>query len=135
MTDDGPRDAGYDDFLDAAEAGEPYYLESPSGNGWLPPREFDPETGERELTEEPLPETGEVLTKTVVNVAGPSFADDAPYVVAVAQFGPVRLTGQLRVEGQKRGVGPEEVEVGQEVEVDVGHNDTEGERVILLEPV
>ena len=135
MSEDGPRDAGYDDFLDAVEAGEPYYLESPSGNGWLPPREFDPETGERELTEEPLPETGEVLTKTVVNVAGPSFADDAPYVVAVAQFGPVRLTGQIRVEGQKRGVGLEEVEIGQEVEVDVGHNDTEGERVILLELV
>ena len=135
MTDDGPRDAGYDDFLDAVEAGEPYYLESPSGNGWLPPREFDPETGEGELTEESLPETGEVLTKTVVNVAGPSFADDAPDVVAVAQFGPVRLTGQLRVEGQKRGVGPEEVEVGQEVEIDVGHNETEGERVIVLEPV
>ncbi|MEF8886768.1 MAG: OB-fold domain-containing protein [Haloarculaceae archaeon] len=135
MSDDGPRDGGYDDFLDAVEAGEPYYLESPSGNGWLPPREFDPETGERELTEEPLPETGEVLTKTVVNVAGPSFADDAPYVVAVAQFGPVRLTGQLRVEGQKRGVGPEEVDIGQDVEIDVEHNETEGERVIVLEPV
>ncbi|WP_159902130.1 Zn-ribbon domain-containing OB-fold protein [Salinirussus salinus] len=135
MSEDGPRDAGYDDFLDAVEAGEPYYLESPSGNGWLPPREFDPETGERELTEEPLPETGEVLTKTVVNVAGPSFADDAPYIVAVAQFGPVRLTGQIRVEGQKRGVGSEEVEVGQAVEIDVGHNETEGERVVVLEPV
>jgi len=135
MSEDGPRDAGYDDFLDAVEAGEPYYLESPSGNGWLPPREFDPETGERELTEEPLPETGEVLTKTVVNVAGPSFAEDAPYVVAVAQFGPVRLTGQLRVEGQKRGVSPEEVEVGQRVEVDVDRNETEGERVVVLEPV
>jgi uncharacterized OB-fold protein len=135
MSDDGPRDAGYDDFLDAVEAGEPYYLESPSGNGWLPPREFDPETGERELAEESLPETGKVLTKTVVNVAGPSFADDAPYIVAVAQFGPVRLTGQIRVEGQKRGVGSEEVEVGQEVEIDVGHNETEGERVVVLEPV
>ena len=135
MSDEAPRDAGYDDFLDAVEAGEPYYLESPSGNGWLPPREFDPETGERGLTEEPLPETGEVLTKTVVNVAGPSFADDAPYVVAVAQFGPVRLTGQLRVEGQKPGVGPEEVEVGREVEVGVNRNETEGERVIILEPV
>jgi hypothetical protein len=135
MSDDGTRDAGYDDFLDAVEAGEPYYLESPSGNGWLPPQQFDPETGERELTEEPLPETGEVLTKTVVNVAGPSFADDAPYVVAVAQFGPVRLTGQLQVEGQKRGVGPEEVAVGQEVAVGVARNETEGERVVVLEPV
>jgi len=132
---DGGRDAGYDEFLDALEAGEPYYLESPSGNGWLPPREFDPETGEQELTETPLPETGEVLTKTVVNVAGPSFADDAPYVVAVAEFGSVRLTGQLRVEGQKRGIGPEEVETGQEVTVGVDRNETEGERIVILESV
>ncbi len=122
-------DAGYDDWLDAAENGEPYYLESPSGNGWLPPREFDPETGERELSEEPLPESGEILTSTITNVAGPSFADDAPYVVAVAQFGPVRITGQVR------GVDHEDVEIGQEVELSVGVNDTEGERLVVFEPV
>jgi len=52
------RNIGYDDFLDAVEAGEPYYLESPSGNGWLPPLSVDPETGARELTEQPLPDTG-----------------------------------------------------------------------------
>jgi uncharacterized OB-fold protein len=124
--DDRVRDAGYDDFLDAVEAGEPYYLESPSGNGWLPPREVDPETGERGLEEEPLPTTGEVLTSTVTNVAGPSFADDAPYVVAVAQFGPVRITGQLQ--------GVEELDVGDDVELSVGENETEGERVLRFEP-
>jgi uncharacterized OB-fold protein len=127
MSDD-VRDAGYDDFLDAVESGEPYYLESPSGNGWLPPREIDPETGERELTEQPLPETGEVLTSTITNVAGPSFADDTPYVVAVAQFGPVRLTGQVQ------GLDHDEVEIGQEVTVAVDTNETEGERVIVFEP-
>jgi uncharacterized OB-fold protein len=126
-----PRDAGYDDFLDAVEAGEPYYLESPSGNGWLPPREIDPQTGERDLERMPLPERGEVLTSTVVNVAGPSFADDAPYVVAVAQFGPVRLTGQVAAGGADT----EEVETGRAVELDVGVNETEGERVLLLRPV
>jgi uncharacterized OB-fold protein len=127
MTD--TRDAGYDDFLDAVEAGEPYYLESPSGNGWLPPREVDPETGERELIEQDLPETGEVLTYTITNVAGPSFADDTPYVVAVAEFGPVRITGQVR------GMDHDDVEVGQTVELSVGRNETADERVVVFEPV
>jgi uncharacterized OB-fold protein len=126
--DERVRDVGYDDFLDAVEAGEPYYLESPSGNGWLPPRRVDPETGEGDLTEEPLPETGEILTMTVTNVAGPSFADDAPYVVAVAQFGPVRLTGQVR------GMDHDDVEIGQAVEIGVGRNETEDERLVVFEP-
>jgi len=123
------RDAGYDDFLDAVEAGEPYYLESPSGNGWLPPREVDPETGERELVEKDLPETGEILTYTITNVAGPSFADDTPYVVAVAEFGPVNVTGQIR------GVDHDEVDIGDEVALSVGRNETEDERVVVFEPV
>jgi uncharacterized OB-fold protein len=122
------RDAGYDDFLDAVEAGEPYYLESPSGNGWLPPKEVDPETGERELVERDLPTTGEVLTYTITNVSGPSFADDVPYVVAVAQFGPVNVTGQIR------GLDHDDVEIGQTVELGVGRNETADERVVVFEP-
>jgi hypothetical protein len=123
------RDAGYDDFLDALEAGEPYYLESPSGNGWLPPKEVDPQTGERELVERDLPATGEVLTYTITNVSGPSFADDVPYVVAVAEFGPVKVTGQVR------GLDHDDVEIGQAVELGVGRNETADERVVVFEPV
>jgi uncharacterized OB-fold protein len=123
------RDLGYDDFLDAVEAGEPYYLESPSGNGWLPPKDVDPETGERELVETDLPTTGEILTQTTTNVAGPSFADDTPYVVAIAEFGPVNVTGQVR------GIDHDEVEIGQEVELSVGRNETADERIVVFEPV
>jgi uncharacterized OB-fold protein len=123
------RDAGYDDFLDAVEAGEPYYLESPSGNGWLPPKDVDPETGERELVEMDLPTTGEILTQTITNVSGPSFADDTPYVVAVAEFGPVNVTGQVR------GIDHEDVEIGQEVALSVGRNETADERIVVFEPV
>jgi hypothetical protein len=125
MSDDDARDAGFDDFLDAVEEGDPYYLESPSGNGWLPPRQFDPETGERELTEKELPETGEVLTTTVTNVAGPSFAEDTPYVVAVAQFGPVRITGQIP--------GSDAPDIGDHVTIAVGESQ-QGERVIRFQP-
>jgi hypothetical protein len=126
MTDEA-RDAGYDDFMDALSEGEPFYLESPSGNGWLPPRRMDPETGERDLTKRPLPETGEVLTSTTTHVAGPSFAEDAPFVVAIAEFGPVRLTGQLR------GLDHDEIEIGQEVTIGVGTSES-GDRLIVFEP-
>jgi uncharacterized OB-fold protein len=122
------RDNGFDDFLDAVEEGEPYYLESPSGNGWLPPRTVDPETGQRELVEKALPETGEIETHTTTFVAGPEFADDAPYVVAVVDFGPVSITGQMR------DVEPENVEIGQDVEIGVEHTATQDDRVIVFYP-
>lgn len=127
MSDD-TRHAGYDDFLDAVEAGEPYYLASASGNGWLPPRYVDPQTGDRELGEQALPKIGELLTYTQTNISGPSFADDTPYVVAIAQFGPVRITGQIR------GIDPPDLAIGQEVELTVGRTATDDERIILFEP-
>lgn len=122
------RDNGYDDFLDAVEEGEPYYLESPSENGWLPPAVVDPNTGEGDLTEQPLPETGEVLTFTTTNVAGPAFSDDAPFVVAVAEFGPVKITGQLR------DIESEDVEVGLEVTLDTDQTETTGDRLLVFRP-
>ena len=45
---DAARDGAYDDFLDAIEAGEGYYLECENGHGWLPPRRVCPECGSRE---------------------------------------------------------------------------------------
>jgi len=123
------RNEGFDDFLDAVEEGEPYYLKGPEGDGWLPPRRVDPATGSQELTEEPLPDTGEVLTFTRTHVAGPDFADDAPYVVAIVEFGPVRITGQMR------NVDPSDVEIGQEVSIGVDHTETEEERLVVFEPV
>jgi uncharacterized OB-fold protein len=122
------RTEGFDDFLDAVEAGEPYYLEGPEGDGWLPPRRVDPATGSDELTEQPLPETGTVVTYTRTHVAAPEFAEDAPYVVAIAEFGPVRITGQLR------GVGAEAVDVGRAVEIDVERSETTDERVVVFRP-
>ncbi|MFB6114069.1 MAG: Zn-ribbon domain-containing OB-fold protein [Halodesulfurarchaeum sp.] len=125
---DESRDAGYDDFLDAVEDGEPYYLESPSGNGWLPPRAIDPETGETTFTERPLPEPGELLTYSEAYVAAPDFAEDAPFVVAVAEFGPVRITGQIR------GMNADDLEIGQAVSIDVDTAETTGDRLLVFRP-
>jgi hypothetical protein len=121
------RDAGYDDFLDALEAGEGYYLAGPDGDGFLPPREVHPRTG-APLSEEPLPTSGEVRTFTRTEVPTPKLSEDAPYVVAIAEFGPVSLTGQLR------DVDPDVVETGMPVEVAVGETATTGERIVVFRP-
>jgi uncharacterized OB-fold protein len=121
------RDAGYDDLLDAIAEGEGYYLACENGHGWLPPRRICPECRSRDLTEEPLPEAGEITTYTVVTVATPQFDDDAPFVTAIADFGPVSITGQVR------GVDPDEVETGDVVGIDVGETVTEGDRLLVFE--
>jgi hypothetical protein len=134
MTDENPtaddHPASYGEWLDALDAGEGFYLESPAGAGSLPPRRLCPETGSAELTREPLPETGTIETYSVVHVATPGFADDTPYVSAIADFGPVRITGVVR------GVDPETVAglVGESVTVSVGTRSTTDDRVVVLSP-
>lgn len=129
MSDDQSYHAGYDDFLDAVENGQPYYLAGSDGKGWLPPRVVDPETGDPELERQPLPDTGEVDAVTVTHVPIPDFGDDVPYVVAIASFGPVRLTGQLRE------VELAEATAGIEVTVDVDTTETTGDRILVFRPV
>ncbi len=126
--DDEPvRDAGFDEFLDALAEGDGYYVECANGHGSLPPRRVCPECGSADLDETPLPDSGEVATYTKVHVPAPSFADDAPYVTAVVDFGPVRLTGQVLAD-------VEDVEIGLDVEPGVGETETRGERLVLFEP-
>ncbi|MFB6308127.1 MAG: Zn-ribbon domain-containing OB-fold protein [Haloarculaceae archaeon] len=127
MTDRAP-DGAYDDWLDAIEAGEGHYLECSNGHGWLPPRRVCPECGERDLAEKPLPESGEIATHTTVNVPTPQFDEDAPYVTAIADFGPVSVTGLVR------GVDPGEVEIGTTVGIEVGQRKTTGDRAVVLRP-
>lgn len=123
------RDAGYDDLLDAIGAGNPYYLECPEGHGSFPPRHVCPHCGATSLSESPLPETGEIEAHTLVHVPTPRFLDDAPYVTAVVDFGPVRLTGQVM------GMEPETVENGTNVTVEVERTETGDERLLVFEPV
>ncbi|MFB6137318.1 MAG: nucleic acid-binding protein [Halobacteriaceae archaeon] len=73
-------------------AGEAYYLACDAGHGTLPPRTRCPHCG-GDLSVRPIPATGTVVARTVVRVPTTAFADAAPYVSAIADFGPVRLTG------------------------------------------
>lgn len=111
-------DASQMEVLDAIAAGEGYYLSCPNEHGSLPPQHCCPECQSAELTETPLPETGTLVTYTVTHVAGTQFDADAPYIVAIADFGSVRLTGQIR------GYDPDAVEIGMPVEVTVANSRT-----------
>ncbi|QDX39646.1 Zn-ribbon domain-containing OB-fold protein [Salarchaeum sp. JOR-1] len=116
---------GHDEFLDAVESGDGYYLECENGHGSLPPRMVCPHCGDRDLTETALPETGTIDSYTVVHVPTPAFADEAPYVTAVADFGPVRLTGRVLADADA-------VEIGDEVSASVGGADES--RSVVFEP-
>ncbi|RQG93410.1 Zn-ribbon domain-containing OB-fold protein [Natrarchaeobius chitinivorans] len=126
---DDVQNAGYDGWLDAAESGEAYYLECPNGHGSLPPRRVCPDCGATDLERVGLPETGEVETYTVTHVPTPAFEDDAPYATAIADFGPVRITGQIV------GIDPETVESGLEVELEVAVSQTTDDRILGFTPV
>ncbi|RQG99716.1 Zn-ribbon domain-containing OB-fold protein [Natrarchaeobius oligotrophus] len=125
----GAQNAGFDDWLDAAEEASGYYLECPNGHGSLPPRRVCPDCGATDLADAPLPETGAVETFTITHVPTPAFEDDAPYATAIAEFGPVRLTGQVV------GVDPGDVHSGLEVELEIAVSQTTGDRVLGFAPV
>ncbi|THE62977.1 nucleic acid-binding protein [Salinadaptatus halalkaliphilus] len=125
---DAVGDAGFDDWLDAAAEGEADALECPEGHGSLPPRHVCPECGATDLTAVPLPDTGTIETFTVTHVPTPAFEDDAPYATAIADFGPVRITGQVV------NADLETVENGLEVALEVTVSETTGERVLGFEP-
>jgi uncharacterized OB-fold protein len=126
-TDDVP-DGGFDEWLDAIADGPPYFLACPNGHGSLPPRRVCPTCGSDGLTETPLPTPGEVLVRSTVEVATPGFADDAPYVTAIAGFDGVQMTGVVR------GVEPDAVERGLAVVPRVEERETTGERLLVFRP-
>ena len=129
MSENTVRDAGFDEWLDAAEEGQAYYLECPNDHGSLPPRRVCPDCGSTDLEEVPLPDSGEIETFTITYVPTPAFEDDAPYATAIANFGPVRITGQVV------GVDVDAVENGLEVDLEVTVSQTTGERVLGFSPV
>lgn len=127
MTDDRV-DAGFDEWLHALVTDDGYYLECERGHGSLPPRRVCPECASTDLREESLPETGTVEAVTTVHVPTPAFKNDVPYITAVVDFGPVRLTGIVV------GVEPGTVEIGDDLEPGVGANETTGDEVLVFRP-
>ncbi|WP_247731545.1 Zn-ribbon domain-containing OB-fold protein [Halovivax limisalsi] len=128
MSDDGARDAGFDDWLDALESGDPYYLACENGHGSLPPRTVCPDCGSDAIERESLSIDGVVESVTVVHVPTPAFADDAPYATAIVDLGPVRVTGRV-VDAD-----PDTVDIGMPVTLSTTETVTTGERQVAFEP-
>ncbi|EJN57932.1 hypothetical protein HSB1_33490 [Halogranum salarium B-1] len=63
-----------------------------------------PKCGSTHLVEKPLPDTGTVSTYTEIQVTTAEFAGETP-VVAIADFGPVQLTGRVLAEGNDIALG------------------------------
>ena len=62
----------------------------------FPTRLVCPKCGAREFETEILPDTGKVLTYTVIRVAPSQFTDQAPYAVAITELtNGVKLMAQL----------------------------------------
>lgn len=120
--------AGFDDWLRAIEEGDPYYLECENEHGSLPPRRVCPECGTETLSTEPLAGSGTIETVTVTHVAAPSFEANTPYAVAIVDFGPVTITGQVA------GSAPAEVEIGTAVQIDIHEREQTNDRLVVFHP-
>ncbi|QSG06578.1 Zn-ribbon domain-containing OB-fold protein [Halapricum desulfuricans] len=126
MSDDEITNDGYDQALDAIENGEPYALECPDGHQSMPPRQVCPECGSDDLEEVEIPTSGELLSYNVTYVPTPDFSDDVPFVLGVAEFDDVRLTGRVQADA-------EDVEVGSAVEVGLGESETTGRPLVTFD--
>jgi len=118
------RESSYDDLLDALAKADGYYFACPAGHGSLPPQHVCPTCGDDELTTEPLPDTGTVVTFTKIAVPSPAFSGQTP-VVVIADFGPVRLTGRFVDELDR-------LELGSSVELTIASS-PDGDRHICVE--
>ncbi|MFA5140583.1 MAG: Zn-ribbon domain-containing OB-fold protein [Elusimicrobiota bacterium] len=92
------------------------------GKVFFPPRLICDKCGSREFKTVRLPETGTVHTYTVIRTAPPGATAVAPYVLAVVELGKdVKVTMQIA------DCGPEDVKIGDKVQVEfrkisqVGH--------------
>lgn len=97
-----------------------------SGKTYFPPRQVDPTNGDTEFEKVVLPETGKVVTYTVIRVAPAQWSDLSPYAIAV-----VELTDGTRVMGQMTDVDVEKVKIGMEVRTEFRRIQTEGSHGVL----
>ncbi|MBD3258204.1 transcriptional regulator [candidate division GN15 bacterium] len=97
-----------------------------SGKTYYPPRQVDPTNGDRDFEKVVLPETGKVITYTVIRVAPKQWGDLSPYALAI-----VELTDGTRLMAQMTDVDVEEVKIGMEVRMEFRRVQTEGHAGVL----
>ncbi len=97
-----------------------------SGKTYYPPRLVDPETGDTECEKVVLPDTGKIITYTVIRTAPAQWKDMAPYALAIAE-----LTDGTRIMAQMTDVDVEKVHIGMEVRLEFRRIQNEGDAGVL----
>ena len=97
-----------------------------SGKSYYPPRTIDPTNGDTACETVTLPDTGKVLTYTVIRTAPSQRADLAPYALAI-----VELTDGTRLMAQMADCDVDKVEIGMEVRMEFRRIQTEGHENVL----
>jgi uncharacterized OB-fold protein len=81
----------------------------------LPPRPVCPDCFSKEFEWTAIPKSGKLLTYTVIHVAPSQFQSMAPYAIGIVQ-----LQNGSRLPGMIRGVAPEQIKIGMQLEIDFG---------------
>jgi hypothetical protein len=97
-----------------------------SGKTYFPPRQIDPTNGDTEFEKVILPETGKLVTFTVVRVAPGQFSDLSPYGIGIAE-----LTDGTRVMAQMTDCDVEAIKIGMEVRIEFRRIQAEGSHGVL----
>jgi uncharacterized OB-fold protein len=97
-----------------------------SGKTYFPPRTVDPETGDTEHEIVKLPDTGKIITYTVIRVAPQQWGEEAPYGLAIAE-----LTDGTRLMGQVTDCDPAQIKIGMEVRIEFRRIQSEGHHGVI----
>jgi uncharacterized OB-fold protein len=92
-----------------------------SGKTYFPPRKVDPENGDTEFETVRLPDTGKLLTYTIIRIAPQQWSDESPYAIGVAE-----LSDGTRVMAQITDCDVEDVEIGMPLRVEFRRVQSEG---------
>lgn len=88
-----------------------------------------PYHGSTQLEETDTPEASALTPYTQVSVPTPQFAEDAPYITAIASFGPVDVTGILNDTASKH------VDIGNDVTLTVDQRESHSSQMAVSELV
>lgn len=92
----------------------------------FPRRLVCPECGHREFDLEILPDTGKVVTYTIIEVPTTQFSDQAPYAIAITE-----LTNGTRIMAQLVDCDVDQIKVGMEVRIEFRRVQTDSHHGVL----
>jgi hypothetical protein len=97
-----------------------------SGKTYFPPRLVDPTNGDTAKEAVTLPDTGKVLTYTVIRTPSAMFKDIGPYALAIAE-----LTDGTKLMAQITDCDIEKVKIGMEVRLEFRRIQQEGDHGVI----